>query len=153
MWEDVLYENYKTFYGTHTTVHRNLPGIQRAHSYELKRALKKIPEMGGAGREGLTIWRRLRERSLPTAAAPAPAPEKMRTVSSKAGPASGRTAPDRSTRAAHAGSEHRHTREGRASVQPREHTFRRVEDLEEEGEERKTAAGHATQNVVRLSGC
>ena len=117
------------------------------------RALKKIPKKGGAGREGLTISRRLRERSLPTAAAPAPAPEKMRTVSSKAGPASGRTAPDRCTRGAHAGSEHRHTCEARESVGPREHTFRRVKGLEEEGEEHKHAAGQATQHVARLGGC
>ena len=90
---------------------------------------------------------------MPTAAAPAPAPKKMRTVSPKTGPASGRTAPDRCTRGAHAGSEHRHTCEGRESVRPREHTFRRVEDLEEEGEEHKHAAGQATQHVARLSGC
>ena len=134
-------------------MHRKLARFQYAHSRAPKRALKKIPKKGGAGRERVTISRMLRKRSMPTAAAPAPAPKKMRTVSPKTGPASGRSAPDRSTRAAHAGSEHGHTCEGRESVGPREHTFRRVDELEEEDAGRKPAAGHATQHVARLGGC
>ena len=72
--------------------------------------------------------------------------------------ASVRSSADLGTRVAHAGGEHRHPCVGQASVRPREHTFRRDDELEEDDAEEddagyKPAAGQATQHVARLSGC
>ena len=65
--------------------------------------------------------------------------------------ASARSSADLGTHVAHAGGEHRHPCMGQASVRPREHTFRRDDELEEEDAEEedagcKPAAGQATQH-------
>ena len=67
--------------------------------------------------------------------------------------ASARPAPVLGTRAAHTGGQHRHACGDRRVERQRAHLVRRVNELEEEGDERKTAAGLATRHGALTGGC